>query len=265
MIHNLSPNLIESGGNVALWTMAVDAQFYVLLPIFAWIVLKLTRPFREELLPFIILGLIGGVVSLSISWRIFAFMSFPGQEVVTSPTLYAVQRGVIGMGMCFALGGLLALARAMTFVIPPATGRALCVCGSSLAAILWTLPLWFPTNLQKEQSTIMDVLGTISVASVLFGAINLHSRVIQSFAGCGVVSIAAANAYALYLVHDPVASAIESTLLSHHMKTGTLRFGFLTIFAFFLFGSAATYALHRYVEQPCLSMKEKAREIATAV
>ena len=111
MLHGFSAKYIWGAGNMPLWTMAVDAQFYVALPIAAWAMLRLSGK-RGELRSRVILASIGGAVALSLAWRIFATYTFPTQVWPPSADLQVVQRGIVGMGMCFALGGLVAFASA---------------------------------------------------------------------------------------------------------------------------------------------------------
>ncbi len=263
MLHGFSPAYIAGVGNGPLWTMAVDAQFYVALPIAVWLMLRLTPPdaaFRSRA----ILASIVGAIALSMAWRLYAVSAIPVQAWPPSPTLFATQRGIVGMGMCFALGGLIALTQALAVEISIGCAAAVSGVGVVLAAVVFTVLFWCPAVWLPFAPTLIDFLGAISVACLLFGGFHLHSTRVGRLFDSRFIAAGAVYAYGLYLVHEPLKLAVWSILEHYHLHFGTSVFSVSLIVLFAFTSIIAAGLLHHIVEQPFLTMKERARETAAS-
>ena len=263
MLHGFSAKYIWGAGNMPLWTMAVDAQFYVALPIAAWAMLRLSGK-RGELRSRVILGSIGGAVALSLAWRIFATYTFPTQVWPPSADLQVVQRGIVGMGMCFALGGLVAFSQARGIVISTAVAVVFFAIGVCLTMIALTVAFWCPPTWLAFAPTLIDFIGACSVSCLIFGGMRLQSTPVGRFVDSRPVAGFAVYAYALYLVHEPLKLVVFSMLERYNVHVDTLPFSLWMIGIFSIAAALAAWLLHHVVEQPFLTMKERARETAVA-
>jgi peptidoglycan/LPS O-acetylase OafA/YrhL len=255
MVHNFSATYVSAGANRALWTMAVDAQFYVALPIVAWLIHRCTAE-RFETRRRVVATAIACAILVSVAWRAFAAYAFPCDR--SDPSLLLLQRSLVGMGVCFGLGCLVALGQALR--IAPSARQAVIVTAAGAFALALSITVAFQFPDHPLAPTAMDVLGAASVACLVFGLVNVRSNALAGLAGNGIVAALAANAYALYLVHFPVKTAIESAALRAHLQAGTLKSNAVILLAFVVTAPLLAYALHRFVEIPFLAMKENARE-----
>ncbi len=263
MLHGFSSTYILGVGNGPLWTMAVDSQFSVALPIAAWLLLRLNPSCTASRVRAILASIVGAI-TLSVAWRVYAVGAIPVQAWPPSPTLFATQRGIVGMGMCFALGGLVALAQALSLRISIACAAAFCAAGAVLAAVGFTVLFWCPPAWLPFAPTLIDFLGALSVACLVFGGIHLHSTWVGRLYDSRFIAAGAVYAYSLYLVHEPLKLAVWSMLEHYHLHFGTSVFSVSLIVLFALTSVIAAGLLHHLVEQPFLTMKERARETAVS-
>ena len=261
MVHNLSDVYVQGVGNGALWTMAVDAQFYVALPLITWLTLTFVRARPDLSRRNVVATLIAVSIVVSFAWRLYAVHAFPVQPLDTK--IDVAQRGLVGMGSCFAFGILVALAAALE-IRPSKPGAAgICLGGLVLSAMAFSVPFWCPASWTPFAPTIIDVVSTASIACLIFGGFALRSAVLHRLVETSVVSAVAANAYALYLVHMPLKLALYG-ILERQARPGTLIFSIALLVTFGILTAVAAHALHRFVEAPFLSLKERARETAVA-
>jgi len=256
MIHNLFPAYVWGAGNAALWTMAVDAQFYVVLPVAALVLYRVTDSDAGRTTR-ITVGVLLAAIALSVAWRLISPAFFPAVDIV--PTIDVVQRGLPGMFFCFACGMLLALARVSKFRPSAAVARGLGLSGVAVAGILLAVPY----ILADPTAAVIDVLGTISVSLIILSWPNLDAAPLRRVIESEAVAIVAAHAYALYLVHYPIIGMLASILESLHVHAGTVTFTALLALSFVPAAAIAASLLHRFVEQPFLTLKERARETST--
>ncbi len=260
MTHNLFPAYVEGAANGALWTMATDAQFYVALPLLTWLLLRVMPERFEARVRTIVIALVGAF-AIALVWRLVTIYAVPAQIGDTS-LQQVFERSVVGMGVCFATGILTALAQALDFELDRAAIVPTFVGGLVLAVAVMTAPLWFPVRYARFAIASMDTIGAIS-ASVIYSGLRLRSRRFTRFVDSRIVAIVAANAYALYLVHTIVQFMIFSALVPH-VHVGSLKFSLVLLGLFIPTSAATAYVLHRFVERPFLTMKERARETAVA-
>ena len=208
----------------------------------------------------IVIALVGAF-AIALVWRLVTIYAVPAQIGDTS-LQQVFERSVVGMGVCFATGILTALAQALDFELDRAAIVPMFVGGLVLAVAVMTAPLWFPVRYARFAITSMDTIGAIS-ASVIYSGLRLRSRRFTRFVDSRIVAIVAANAYALYLVHTIVQFMIFSALVPH-VHVGSLKFSLVLLGLFIPTSAATAYVLHRFVERPFLTMKERARETAVA-
>lgn len=255
MLHDFSAEYAWGVGNIPLWTMGVDSQFYVALPIAAWLILRLTPDGTRSRI-----RVIAAAIVLSFVWRIFAMHAYPGLAW-SSVELQVTQRGVIGMGVCFALGGVVALMQATAVKLSTAIAAAVFAGGVALALAVFAITLWCPV----EWLPFTDYLGALSAAGLILGGMHLRSTWVGRLVEAPPIAAGAVYAYCIYLVHAPVKWMIWAFLERVHMHFGTFAFSASLLTLFGITSCLAAGLLHHFVEQPFLTMKERARETVAAM
>jgi peptidoglycan/LPS O-acetylase OafA/YrhL len=259
MVHNLCVSYILGGGNAPLWTMAVDAEFYLVLPLAAWTIAH--RPDKKEHSSSrILVCMLATTIGISLAWRLaFAFSSHSSSLAY----LFATQRGVVGMGTCFAAGSGIALAQARDLHLTRFRARNIAAFGLAVAVMMFSSGLWIPSWMAALRPTILDTLGTVSVSAIILGGLYLKSKALTGALSSKTVSRIAANSYALYLVHWPLISLSSRILQHRNMSAGSLPFSVCLLVMSLTFSGLAAFALHRYIEAPFLSLKSRLRETTT--
>ncbi len=239
--------------------MAVDAQFYVALPIVAWLVYRMT-PNRLQTQKVAIATLIAGAIIVSLLVRLYAIHAFPTGAY--GPILKVTQRNLIGMGASFAVGSLVAYLGALRLRLPSPLPVITCTAGLALAGLELSIPFWHVSAPSPFNPIMMDDLGTLAVACILFGGQQLRSSAVNRFVDSRTVSTIAANAYALYLVHYVVLLGVFDLMLHFRIATAKHWFSVVLVLIFVVAAAILANLLQRFIEQPFLSMKERSRETA---
>ncbi len=257
LVQNIFPAYVQDGVNNALWTMAVDAQFYLALPLIAAFALRFgpsefSRRCRSMVssLALIALG--------SMAWRIYAVSAFPAATFADSE--FTWQRNLLGMGFCFASGCGLGLASALG-ARPGPRGRlaALVVGAFALEAML----LLTSTDHYRDRYALvlLDVSGTLAATMLLLGFAH-DTRLVKLLGSSSIVRAVTAGSYALYLVHFPLRSAVYALVVHAHLTIGTAAGDAAYLLVFCALAALATTFVHRVVEAPFLALKERRREAA---
>jgi peptidoglycan/LPS O-acetylase OafA/YrhL len=260
-LHGFSPSEIFTL-NGPLWTMAVDAQFYLLLPLGAFALHALTRRMGKGSGVALIAGTIGAAIVLSIALRWFVFARY-SLSITHDPIgpAFVLARNAIGMGTAFALGIALAL-----IVLLRRQPNRVVASGIALAGIAcFVLLAWagrtFPDT--DAYGVLYDALGAISGALILFGFAEGAFNVIGLVRRSRVIAAMAAMAYAVYLFHYLVMDTVLGLVGKHaHWIPGSpayiIGLSFPTLLATF----AVAYVAHRFVEKPFLALRDRKREPA---
>jgi len=254
MLQNFFPAIDPAGVNGPLWTMATDTQFYIVLPISAWLLSKYLKDkplrFRYGTLAVAIIA----SIAFSIAWRAYVTVSLPPSEYYNE-----VQRNVIGAGMCFDLG----IAACMVETLGVRISRAIATLLLAIGVLLFALVLFFD-GLSSGRDFIriyLDILGSLSVATLILGGLNLRSHRLDTFLNESWVKWLADHAYALYLVHKPVILCVEGFIGLHSTK---LFIHILQPMLLLAMTPLLAILLHKYVEEPFLRLKDRNREITIA-
>jgi len=257
MTHNFVPAFDVSAFNPPLWTMAVDADFYLLLPLTALAVLPLLRRFPVAQRVGLLFALCGAVAIASVVLRAATAFALP--FAVTDPdTNFVLFRNVFAMGSAFVTGIVLALLTVLKTRIQPATAYA--ALGIGVAA---GLGLFFIAPNTPVAAIFSDFIGGLSAGLLLFACLN------GAVAGAGkivhsklVVSISAL-AYAIYLFHAPVLNTLYSLISGHHHRAHPGILYYLAVVVGTLAGTVlVAYLAHHFIEQPFLRRKDSLRESA---
>jgi peptidoglycan/LPS O-acetylase OafA/YrhL len=248
--------------NGPLWTMAVDAQFYLLLPIGALALAALARNVSRDSATAIIVAALGVAVALSLLTRLFVFSHYP-ISIVHYPVgpAFVLARNVIGMGTAFALGIGLALlvmiGKQPSQVLASAIAAAGIVC---FAVLVWAGRTYVSS---VPYAVVYDALAAVSAALILYGFSENGFNVIPLVRKSSLLAGLAALAYAVYLFHYLTIDTIEGVVGKHmHWVSGSASYiiGLSVPTLIVTFGVA--YLAHRYVEKPFLRLRDRNRETA---
>ncbi len=251
MIHIFFPQFVAGAENIALWTMAVDAQFYVVLPVAAWVLLR----WRPQVKPHTIMLVLAFTILASLIWRlVIPYFSPKGVE-----SILVFDRNILGMGMIFAVGLFLSYLSAQGIKCKVVHSRSL----FTIAILATFVNFWIAGYIHDSAlpEFIFDLLGTLSIALLVFTIPHIASRSLDGALKSRFLVFSAEYAYALYLLHVPVKQAVDSFLTSHGFIEGTMRYGIFFILGFTLSCGVGVTLLHRLVEAPFLTLKERTREI----
>jgi len=258
-LHGFSSAYLVGAGNGALWTMAVDAQFYVLLPIAAFAFSRLARGIHTDRRPRAIALAIASTIALSLVARAIA-SAMPFRWDDDFALLYAVQRNALGMACAFGAGLLLALQFVRYRNISARRWPLYLLAGIASEAFSMDFAALWPASNSAVRDLAYDVLGTLSVTCLLVVGLTLRKRSVRfsRFVSARIILDAAAIAYAVYLVHWPIREAMFSIVFGHlHVPLGSPMFVIMLVAGTLPIVALTAYLLHRFVEQPFLNVKAR--------
>ena len=248
--------------NGPLWTMAVDAQFYVLMPIvlFAFSVLVRAKPAAVRVRS--IWLLLAAFCAASLLERFIAVYLLTSTGTATWDADAVYVRNVVGMGTNFAIGAALAfLAVRRPKPSRPRAWYAAAVGLGIVFIVLQAASLGVDTTRAAQSIgtyTLIDVLGACSVGLLIYGLMRGGWPRVDAIVGSPIVATLAALAYAVYLFQEPL---INHVVAFYHGPLGnpivTLGLGIVSLLVIY----CVAVPMHRFVEQPFLDMREHHREI----
>jgi peptidoglycan/LPS O-acetylase OafA/YrhL len=248
--------------NGPLWTMAVDAQFYLLMPIvlFGLSVLVRSRPAAVRVRS--IWLFLAAMVCVSVLERFVSISVLAKTETETWDSVAVYARNVVGMGTNFAIGAALAFLS----VRRPQPGRSKVWYAAALVLGVAFIGLQMASlgvdttrpALSVATYTLIDILGACSAGLLLYGLTRGGWSKLDAVVNTRFVAALAALAYAVYLFQEPLINHIVSL---YHGPLGnpvvTLGLGVVALLV--VYGVAIP--MHRFVEQPFLDMRERHRDI----
>jgi peptidoglycan/LPS O-acetylase OafA/YrhL len=248
--------------NGPLWTMAVDAQFYVLMPIvlFGLSVLVRSRPAAVRVRS--IWLFLAAMVCVSVLERFVSISVLSKTETETWDSVAVYARNVVGMGTNFAIGAALAFLS----VRRPQPGRSKVWYAAALVLGVAFIGLQMASlgvdttrpALSVATYTLIDILGACSAGLLLYGLTRGGWSKLDAVVNTRFVATLAALAYAVYLFQEPLINHIVSF---YHGPLGIplVMLGLGVVALLVVYGVAIP--MHRFVEQPFLDMREHHRDI----
>jgi peptidoglycan/LPS O-acetylase OafA/YrhL len=248
--------------NGPLWTMAVDAQFYVLMPIvfFGLSALVRTRSAAVRVRYIWLFLAVMCCVSVLERFASISVLTNTGTATWDADAVYA--RNVVGMGTNFAIGAALAFLS----IRRPKPGRpkawyaAAVVLGVVFIALQMT-SLGVDTTrpvLSIGTYGLIDILGACSAGLLLYGLTRGGWTKLDAVVNTRFVAGLAALAYAVYLFQEPLINHVVSF---YYGPLGnpvvTLGLGVVSLLVVY----CVAIPMHRFVEQPFLDMREHHRDI----
>ena len=263
--------------NGPFWTLAVEWQFYMLLPWLAWGISRIVRRGTTQSRCRRLLFCLIGIIIWGIGTREFGlyFTAHPDQTIlVPRPVLNVIlffTYGVSGKYLeDFAVGMLISLCYAYARLFPSdnrfvkALGRlSPWLFGGGLLVLyfmaMWLFNMWYPhrfraldglTPLYSEVSEICLAIGFgLCVTAILFGAAGLKRLFeVAALRWIGVIS------YSLYMWHLPLLVCILN-YVGHKIPSwdNALAYGMTWFWAFFVIIPFA-FLFYVWVEKPWMQL-----------
>ena len=241
--------------NIPLWTMTIDAEFYLALPLIAAAVAWMVRGASHRRKVAVIVTVLVLVTVVSIAYRYLAFALFPG-ALESFSLLAIVVRNIVGMASAFALGTLLALMaelgvrpRLRFGVLASVVGFVAFVgiisvksSGHALHAKVWA-----------------DLVAAFSTAAVLYTLSAIRAPRFTAIFDSKAIAGSATLAYGVYLVHAPILR-LFSTTFAIRLGTaprGSVGYCILLGIVCATITIALAFILNQYVERPFLRVKSR--------
>lgn len=246
--------------NEPLWTMAVDVQFYLLLPVVAFVLALVAQRIPAHRRVAIVVASIVATVVFCVAYRWYVFAAFDlhviGDDVATT---FVLARNVVGMAAAFALGTLVALVARIDRARRTLAPQIAFVAGVACFALL----AWGGRNIvgSLPYGVAYDLFGATSAALLLYGLSSGAFDVADRLREFAIVERVAALAYGVYLFHFLILRWAISALQSlTSLQTGSALFVAITTLATLAGSFAVAMLTRRIVERPFLALRERFRQ-----
>lgn len=246
--------------NSPFWTMAVDAQFYILLPLGAFVLAALARATRRASGTTIIASAIAATIALSLAvrWYVFSHLSASIVGDSVGPA-FVLARNAVGMGTAFALGILLAMLQLLGK--QPGRPLASAIGAAGIACLLFLVWCARVYGTTPAYGIGYDAFAAVSAALILFGFGEGAFSVAGAVRKWPLITKLASLAYAVYLFHWLIIDMVNHTVQKRaQWGSGSLDYfvGITvpTLVATFIVAAVA----HRFVEKPFLTLRDRSRE-----
>jgi len=265
MIHTLSERYAISL-NGPLWTMSVDAEYYLLLPLLSMALAFILRNTSPRFRITVVFSTLVATFGASILFR-YEIASYVPATVDSFSLAIVMVRNIFGFAGTFALGMLLAalallhkgrVAKRPIFFAALLTIGVIIAVAQLLALVVF--PFLRAPVFADFQLAIWDPVAAVSVSLIFYALSEGDLPLISRLTRTKYVAAGAAVSYAVYLIHWPIITAV-STMLDQPQGTP----------AFFEVGSISviivgilSYVLHRFVERPILEIKDSLRDLEGA-
>jgi peptidoglycan/LPS O-acetylase OafA/YrhL len=240
--------------NGVYWTMAIEVQFYALLPAIGWLIYRLTRASRP-----LVAGTLVFLLLASISFFCHALDSthqFDNVPVLSSAVLaYSAMPYWLGVFACGVVCSLI-----YTYATKVARFRkgqkqrlrGWCSLAFFLGAALALALAWVPA---LHRALALDLLFGMAYAGLLLGVVLGGGILRRPFASrpmrfVGLIS------YSFYIWHRVVLHALEP-----HLRYGSLRVQVIVLFVVGVIASTlVSYCSYQLLERPFINARKKSHE-----
>jgi peptidoglycan/LPS O-acetylase OafA/YrhL len=277
-----SPSLLDIGAHVLmlhgffvlyvtqingpLWTMAVDAQFYVLMPVlfFAFNAAVRTKP--QHLRVRYVWAALLTICCITLLERFVSLYLLTNAGAATFDSVAVYARNVVGMGADFAIGAALAF---LAIRVPdPTRPKGWYAAGALVGVALIALQIKvLGADMSHAPSVvwsygIVDILGGCSAGLLLYGLTRGRFTSLDALVRSSFVATLAALAYAVYLFQEPT---IRHIVALYHGPLGTPTAAILLGLASLFFVYLVAVPMHQFVEKPFLDMREHHRDVVATL
>ncbi|MBW0014126.1 acyltransferase [Mycobacterium sp.] len=219
-------------GLTQMWSLAVEAAFYVVLPLLAYVLLVLVC--RRRWQPKLMLGALAGMTLISPAWLVLVHTDhwFPDGARLWLPTYLA----------WFLAGMLLAVLQAMdvrcyAFMAIPLAGICYFIASTPIAGAPTTSPATLSEALFK--TVFYAVIAALAVAPLALGDRGSYSRLLASrpMVWLGEIS------YEIFLIHLITMEFAMVYVVRAHVYTGSMLYLFLATLVITI---PLAWLLHRF-------------------
>ena len=258
--HGFFPAYAQSAFNVPLWTMAVEVQFYIILPIAGFVLYYLSRKMTRAGRRNLIVGSIVASAALSLILRAIVYKHTSAIQDLEVAIVYA--RNAIGCAGSFALGVGIALAKIEG--VRPSRLASLGFVLLSIACCAWIIATGAEASDLYGVHVAYDFVGAVAAAAILFGVGLGDFPKLHTFANLPIITWAASISFGVYCFHKPF-SLLAIHIFSHRLHPESLSYGLaVTALTLGLTIPVATLT-YRFVEVPFLKRKRLFEEPPVSV
>jgi len=268
LLHGLFPQYVGTI-NAPLWTMSVDAQFYVVLPLISLVACKFVKHLPERRRIHLAWQFLCAIVAASLIERFMVLalvhLHHIGWDQYIDRDQYTVYaRNIVGMGGNFAIGAMLAL---VSLSAPNSNDLAKWSAASFVLGFAFLIAIGtieyisfhHPNRVIFLVANLEDLFGGCSAGAQLYGALNGNSKWLLRILSSIFVAQGAALAYSIYLFHyiflDYARQIYRGSLAS---PLASLIFLLVSLVP--LIGIAVI--AHQFIEKPGLRLRDGFREPA---
>lgn len=252
MTHGFFTAFTQSAFNVPLWTMAVDAQFYVSLPMVAFALRYVAQGMEPRERRMLVLACLAFVVGASLVLRLWVFRVTPAIGDYKAAVVYA--RNAVGVGSSFAFGVLIAFARIEGRNPSRSLSLGLVAVAGACTIILLADGAQFSRDYVVQVT--YDFFGALAAAALLYGLGQGSFRSVHRAATLRAVTWISDISFGLYLYHKPF-SILAIHLIGRTLRPHTFSYGAaITVFTLTCSTFVATIVF-RYVEMPVQAWRRR--------
>jgi peptidoglycan/LPS O-acetylase OafA/YrhL len=243
--------------NGPYWTMPIDIEFYLLLPLYAAAMAAFFRIVPKAPRVPVLFASLAFITVAGFAYRYLQARYNPSSLHSFADEVVWI-RNVIGMSSAFCLGGALALV-SQTLARP---SRITCVLLLAVAAVCELIvehtsaidagPI---TTRLILNHTFFDFAGALSAVLVMYVVIEGDFSFLHRFVQLPAIAEIAVLAYGVYLLHFPIVQAVAPLFAHDSSLERLLGTGLATLIPTF----ALAFVANRLIEKPFLAMKSRIR------
>ncbi|HTY35222.1 acyltransferase [Mycobacterium sp.] len=219
-------------GLTQMWSLAVEAAFYVTLPLLAYLLLVLIS--RRRWQPKLVLGALGGMALISPAWLVLVHTDhwFPDGARLWLPTYLAWFVGGMALAVFQAMG-----VRCYAFMAIPLAVICYFIASTPIAGA----PTTSPATLREAvfKTVFYAVIATLAVAPLALGDRGVYSRLLATrpMVWLGEIS------YEIFLIHLMTMEFAMVYVVRAHVYTGSMLNLFLATMVLTI---PLAWLLHRF-------------------
>jgi len=219
-------------GLTQMWSLAVEAAFYVTLPLLAYLLLVLIS--RRRWQPKLVLGALGGMALISPAWLVLVHTDhwFPDGARLWLPTYLAWFVGGMALAVFQAMG-----VRCYAFMAIPLAIICYFIASTPIAGA----PTTSPATLREAvfKTVFYAVIATLAVAPLALGDRGVYSRLLATrpMVWLGEIS------YEIFLIHLMTMEFAMVYVVRAHVYTGSMLNLFLATMVLTI---PLAWLLHRF-------------------
>lgn len=245
--------------NSPLWTMGIDACFYLCLPLAALAMRPVFAVANEQYRHHILYGILALVVTLSLLYRYMQCIIHP-DSLTDSAAATVYVRNLFGMAAAFAIGVAIAVRSLEPGTHSKRFYGLLAIIGAGLAVVELLARLDVnvaPSRLAALRYAVVDPFAALSSGLILFAFIRAQFATMSRVVGSSFVTSLAVLSYAIYLFHMPILASLKTFVFQGYQGSRT----FVELVAVSLpIIALSAWAAHLLIERPFLTLKQRQRE-----